>query len=506
MTVHNTLSNERNSVKMMKKNWLISHLPALIAGLFILQPVLDVCSFWVNRFDLPGSITLLLRLGVLCLTILTAYILSDRKRVYWIAAGICALIFAGHVWACMQVGYQDIMGDLTNYIRIIQMPLTVLCLITFMRCNDRGFEGMQFGLTGALLVMLSVMILSVVTGTDPHTYADGFGNLGWFYFANCQSNNLTILVPISLGWQLCWKKRNPFMFWATAVLGLFSLYFLCTRLAYLGIAAATVGLCFTILLVRRRDWKIAAGLAALCLLFACLLPVSPMYRRTSNDEAYQDIRQGWISSDVGNNQEELQTLVQQKKTHSESITPNEQQFLIDTLTPIYEKYVGDFVEIFGIEPTMEMYGYTTDVRTFSAMRAKKLMFAKLLMDGDPLSSKLFGLELSRFTVGEHTYDVENDFHGMYYLYGWVGLGACLLFIAYFVYLIIWALVKNAKRYYTVEAASYGIAFLMCMAHVYNTAGVLRRPNGSIYLSAILAGIYYLVKLRSYPEKESTDIL
>ena len=140
------------------------------------------------------------------------------------------------------------------------------------------------------------------------------------------------------------------------------------------------------------------------------------------------------------------------------------------------------------------------------MRAKKLMFAKLLMDGDPLSSKLFGLELSRFTVGEHTYDVENDFHGMYYLYGWVGLGACLLFIAYFVYLIIWALVKNAKRYYTVEAASYGIAFLMCMAHVYNTAGVLRRPNGSIYLSAILAGIYYLVKLRSYPEKESTDIL
>ncbi len=67
--------------------------------------------------------------------------------------------------------------------------------------------------------------------------------------------------------------------------------------------------------------------------------------------------------------------------------------------------------------------------------------------------------------------------------------------------------KNAKRYFTVEAASYGIAFLLCMAHVYNTAGVLRRrPNASIYLSAILAGIYYLVRIRRYPDQTAPTTL
>lgn len=45
-----------------------------------------------------------------------------------------------------------------------------------------------------------------------------------------------------------------------------------------------------------------------------------------------------------------------------------------------------------------------------------------------------------------------------------------------------------------------------MAHVYNTAGVLRRPNASIYLSAILAGIYYLVRIRRYPDQTAPTTL
>ncbi len=121
------------------------------------------------------------------------------------------------------------------------------------------------------------------------------------------------------------------------------------------------------------------------------------------------------------------------------------------------------------------------------------------MNDSPLSAKFFGLNLARFTVNDNIYDVENDFHGIYYLYGAVGLGALLLFLLYFFYLIVWALIKNFKRYYTLEAAAYGIALLLCLFHAYFTAGVLRRPNASIFLSAILAGIYYLVRLRPYPD-------
>ena len=39
-----------------------------------------------------------------------------------------------------------------------------------------------------------------------------------------------------------------------------------------------------------------------------------------------------------------------------------------------------------------------------------------------------------------------------------------------------------------------------MIYAYCTAGVLRRPNASFYLSVLLAAIYYLTRLREYPEE------
>ena len=151
---------------------------------------------------------------------------------------------------------------------------------------------------------------------------------------------------------------------------------------------------------------------------------------------------------------------------------------------------------------MAMYNYSADILDFADVRPKKIAFAEALLDASPVTTRLFGIELSRFTVGENNYDVENDFHGVYYLYGIVGLAAYVLFILYFVGLVIWALFKDAKMYFTPEAAGHGIAFLLCMAHAVFTAGVLRRPNASVYLSAMLAAIYYLVRLKQYPKEDA----
>ena len=149
---------------------------------------------------------------------------------------------------------------------------------------------------------------------------------------------------------------------------------------------------------------------------------------------------------------------------------------------------------------MEHYNYSTDVAQITAQRPKKLLFGQMLMENSPPSAKLFGLELQRFTVGKNNYDVENDLHGIWLLYGWVGLIALGLFLAYFVFLIVRALLQNAKRYFTLDAAAWGIGFVCCMMHIYLTAGVLRRPNSSFYLAAALAAIYYLTKVKTYPEK------
>ena len=73
-------------------------------------------------------------------------------------------------------------------------------------------------------------------------------------------------------------------------------------------------------------------------------------------------------------------------------------------------------------------------------------FCALMMEDSPLLSHLFGLELGDLCYGAGNYDLENDFHGIYVLYGWVGLALLAAFFLYFVGLILWALLKNAKKY------------------------------------------------------------
>lgn len=479
------------------KQRLVSHVPAFVVGLFVLQPLMDVLSFWLDRLEIATSLTLLLRLGVLGATVLLAFVISDRKRVYWIAAGLCLALFAAHAWACSQAGYTDVVGDFTNYVRVVQMPVTVLCLITFFRQNERSYDAMQLGLSLALLIMLVVEALSVLTGTDNRAYANGHGLLGWFNNSNSQSANLTALVPMSLAWQLSWKKRRPLLFWATAAAGLGSMYLMCTRLAYLGLVVILAGLSITVFLARgKQDRKLALALAALCVLSVCVYPISPLDHHIDNGNLYESGRQDTLDSLLGAEREETLALAERMRTAGD-LTGEEYARLVEGLAPIYEEYVEDFVENFGLEETMAMYDYSADILTFADARPKKIMFAEALMDVSPASARLFGLELSRFTVGENIYDVENDFHGIYYLYGLAGLVACLAFLLFFVGLVIWALVKDARTYFTLEAGGVGIGFLLSMAHCYNTAGVLRRPNASIYLSAMLAAIYYLVRIRKY---------
>ena len=482
------------------KQRLISRLPILVILLFAMQPVMDVASFWLEELEYPTTVTLLLRMAVLGFTALLAFFLSDRKRVYLLAAAVCGALFAAHVFACWQVGYRDLIGDVTNFVRVVQMPVLVLCLITFFRKNDKCFEAMQTGLTAALLVILAVEAISILTGTDASAYDNGHGVLGWFSNANSQSANVAGLTAISLAWQLTWKKRRPVLFWATALGGLGTLYLMCTRLAYFGLVVITAGLSITLFLVRRKqDWKIALVMAALCVLSVVVLPISPLGHHWDNGNLYEEGRQQQLEGQLGANKEETLALAERMRTEG-NLSDAEYRQLVEGLTPIYETYVGDFVEVFGLETTMEMYDYSADILVFADVRPKKIAFAEALLDASPLTTRLFGIELSRFIVGENNYDVENDFHGIYYLYGIVGLAAYVLFLLYFVGLVIWALLKNAKRYFTPEAAGHGIAFLLCMAHAVFTAGVLRRPNASVYLSAMLAAIYYLVRLKQYPEE------
>ena len=93
------------------------------------------------------------------------------------------------------------------------------------------------------------------------------------------------------------------------------------------------------------------------------------------------------------------------------------------------------------------------------------------------------------------YDLENDFPAIYYMGGYVGFAFYIAFLAYFALLIIVGLITRFKKLFTLESGMVGVTFVLMLGIAQYAGYVLRRPNASIYLSVILAYIYWLTAVR-----------
>lgn len=461
-------------------------LPGVLVGLCAAQPLLDVLSFWTQDLAWGSKLTLSLRLLIFLGVMLTGFVLSERRRFYWIAAAVCAALYAGHVLACLRANAPfttaNLISDATNFIRFAQLPLFTIAFITFLRFCRQGFASLERGITIAFWIIATVALLSALTGTNPYTYPDKrIGLCGWFYFANSQSAILSMLVPLALCPAL--RSGNIRRWLPIAVVGFAELFCFATRLAYMSLFVTVIGMVITLALTKRGSAKVCAVLLLCAAVCAAGYTVSPMHR---NQQA--------VAANAVRKQENIDRLVAQGKAEF-----GDQGYAY--LTYAYDEYLGGTVERYGLEATAEMYGYSTKAAVITNVRTIKINYCRLMLNTEPLTSRLFGLSYDEMTYHGYCYDVENDFHGIAYLYGWAGLACLLAFLGYFLVIIVCALIRNARRYFTVEAGACGVALCTALAHIYNTAGVLRRPNASFYLCLILASIWYLIYIRDYDDSK-----
>lgn len=461
-------------------------LPGVLVGLCAAQPLLDVLSFWTQDLAWGSKLTLSLRLLIFLGVMLTGFVLSERRRFYWIAAAVCAALYAGHVLACLRANAPfttaNLISDATNFIRFAQLPLFTIAFITFLRFCRQGFASLERGITIAFWIIATVALLSALTGTNPYTYPDKrIGLCGWFYFANSQSAILSMLVPLALCPAL---RSGQIRRWLPiAVVGFAELFCFATRLAYMSLFVTAIGMVIALALTKRGSAKVCAVLLLCAAVCAAGYTVSPIHR---NQQA--------VAANAVRKQENIDRLVAQGKAEF-----GDQGYAY--LTYAYDEYLGGTVERYGLEATAEMYGYSTKAADITNVRTIKINYCRLMLNTEPLTSRLFGLSYDEMTYHGYCYDVENDFHGIAYLYGWAGLACLLAFLGYFLVIIVCALIRNARRYFTVEAGTCGVALCTALAHIYNTAGVLRRPNASFYLCLILASIWYLIYIRDYDDSK-----
>ena len=463
--------------------------------LLVIQPFLDVLSFWLNTLGYPSTLTLALRFAMLAVTVLYAFFLAEQKHYYWILLGILAVIAGCHIFACVRAsgisgGVYSLAAaviDLTNYVRVVQLPLFALAFISLLKVSgEKGYQAIERAMVINLFVILAISIISELTGTDPHTYPNkSIGLLGWFYFANSQSAILSMIVPLVVCVAL---KTRSFFKGALAVTVCFLMLLLfATRLAYLSIFLTGFGTLLVWAINRKMDKRMAAWILVLTILCGAAYPISPMVQNRKRVAANEVKKQDKIDSLIVKGTEEF---------GSEGT---------DYLLYAYEEYMGPMVHKFGLEKVADIFHESTSVAQLGNTRTKRINYCLLQRNELPETSRWFGFNFNDVEYEDEIYDVENDFHGVLYYYGYLGLFCMIAFFGYFLYLILWALFKNFKRYFTVDAGACGIALCGGLLHAYATAGVLRRPNATIYLSVILAMIWFLVRKREYPEETRENL-
>jgi hypothetical protein len=233
--------------------------------------------------------------------------------------------------------------------------------------------------------------------------------------------------------------------------------------------------------MRAVEWKrSAAVLLALSVLAAAGYGISPMTKNAQLVARNKVLKQQDIIEKVA---------ADEKEALAEGLKGD--ALAAARLENAYETYLTGPTGRFGLERTAEWYDYSTDAGDIADVRREKLTYNRMLLEDNPGLSLWFGLEREDLTYDGESYDAENDFHGIYYLCGAVGLGLLVAFLGFFLLRIALALVRDFRGTLTPEAVGCGLALICGLAHAYFTAGVLRRPNATFYLAALLAMAFVL---------------
>lgn len=435
-----------------------------IALLCLVQPILDILSFWLGTLPHGAVISLGLRMLVLALTILFAWLLSDSKTGILMMLTVLAAFWILHAGNCFLIGYQNPVSDFVNYARTAQIPVMTFCLIVLLKNTQNPLQLLEKLFTVTLYFIAFITLIAAVTGTTVYSYPRWkVGYSGWFGWTNSQSAIYAALTVFSVFPAL--QRQDWIRSVLRSAIGFMLLFALGTRLAYAEIFFIAIASIASMLIVHKFDWRSALLILLLSGLCAACYNLSPM---AVNQRLFQE------------------SVAEQQQTADES------DLSVDAL---YEKYMSAMVDRFGIDAVKDLYHSTRDISVIGDVRLYKINYCKMVMSQLPVSSKLFGFELAETRHQQSIFDVENDFHGVYFLYGAIGLALLLVYLLYYAVRAFSGLLHNNSGDVKMWLLAACIAAAILIINSYFSASVLRRPNASFYLSITLAIVSLLTEGR-----------
>ncbi|MBQ4067258.1 MAG: O-antigen ligase family protein [Clostridia bacterium] len=491
-------------VQLYKKTkiGLEKYAPAALFALLIIQPLLDIISYWANEWSFT-VLTTLVRFAMFGLVMVYCYIISDRKKVYIIASAVMLAYWILHMIACFRAegGYVSIFGDITNFFRTVHLPYFTFAFITVFRKSDKVPEYVQKAFCINMVIMMHALVISYMTGTQIYTYSDK-GLMSWASVHNSQSAILAFIVPLML--LYAYNKKNKIMYYIVAMGCLINLFFVGTKVDYFSIFIIALGMMILLIIAGEKNLFYYAVLFLAALLCALCYNQSIAFDVKITHQTAMDIKQEYVEDIVEPDPGEAPLPEHLSWEMFYSLTPKEQYGVRE----IYEIYLGGMVQKYGFERVFEKYNFSLNVKELTAARPMKVNFAEMAFEDANTMTKLFGYEYKtliydytrvnsegRTVTTQQIYDLENDFPSVFYFSGYVGFAIYIAFLLYFVLLILVAVITRFKKCVNVENGLLAITFALALGTSQFSGNVLRRPNASIYFSVILAYIYYVTVIK-----------
>ncbi len=464
-----------------------------LAALLLLQPLLDVLSFFMQEAG-ATQITTTLRTILLFTVSLYGFLASENKKLYFVLYGVLGGFWLLHMLNCFRLGYANPVADAAEYLKLVQFPLWTLSFITlFQSRKDLNLRAAGI-LAGNFALILLVIALSYLTGSPAYTYdipARGFqmGLLGWFAIPNAQSAIVSMLVSGLLLFACRTEKV-----WGVALaagLGLGLLYFTGTRLAYFSGILTALGFLILLWLAGGRQRLCCIPLAVALVLLAGFKGQSIMEKRQAVTADAYDSYQAQTAEIMGDSQDFVYT--------GGDLPPETEERITRVYEEIYTQksvsgapLLGDLLDRFGTRRVMEAYEYSTKAPVLYNARTKKLTAMSLLWQEQDWLTRLVGFEYGKATINGTNYDPENDFPALPYYYGYLGTALYLAFTACFLLAAAAGCLRNLRRlpaFLTLELGAYTMMYCLGLGAAQFSGQALRKPSVTVYLSLAAAEIY-----------------
>ena len=493
----------------------------IVGIIIVIQPALDVLSYFLGELG-NNSLSTALRFVMLMAVALLGFLLSEKKRLYFIFYGIMGVFWIAHMANCYRIGYQSMVADTANFLRIMNFPIFALSFITFFNKGKKLRKWVYAAFAINLGEILLFTALPWLTGNPVYTYATlNLGVLGWFSVPSAQSAIIVLVVPLSI--LFAWKSGKYILFLLASLLSFGLMFFTGTKFTFYSIFIIAGAYIFLFVLnFQKKSLRYVLPLLAILVVVVGFRSYAPMQQRESQSAYARSVYQQRVEESLKNSgadQEELEEIKRELEESASSggSTEGEEerlQRLRDSLIGVYtdpEVYgpvFGNIYERFGVYNVMDAYDYTSEPTILSDSRIRKSMYAKLMWQEKDFLTHLLGFEYSDMIYGDTNYDLENDFPAVFYFCGYIGFTLYMAFLALFVGMILKAFGQDVaaawkdqasksrrlplrsaaafgggiKRFLTMEMGAVGMTFLLAAIAAQISGNVLRRPNVTGYFA------------------------